>query len=62
MVLAAVFEKPMEFSMIEFGCDLVCARVDVGSPFEFRHANLSALAMQPCLLPRCVVFVDTSLK
>ena len=62
LMLAAVFEKPMEFCPVEFGCDLVCARVDVGSTFEFRHVNLSALAMQACLLLRCVVFVDTNLK
>ena len=62
LVLAAVFETPMECNPVEFGCDFVCARVDVGSTFELRHANLFALTMQACLLLRCVVFVDTSLK
>ena len=51
-----------QFSPVEFGCDLVCARVAVGSTSEFRHANQSALAMQACLLKRCVVFGNTSLK
>ena len=44
LVLASVFETPMECNPVEFGCDFVCARVDVGSTFELRHANLPVCA------------------